>query len=159
MWTLERCVSCTSWDSVLFSSWQIFLRRRGRVFCSSENQQTTWKWCQVQQMETAPIVSHRNKGLGLVLLNVLLLFRQWSPINKLNYYLDWTFILNFAGDRDKDQILPYFKDQPNPLSSLLKWIIYFKSRRWGFQMLIRLTNHERILFRHLIIFLLGMISR
>ena len=65
----------------------------------------------------------------------------------------------FAGDRDEDPILPYFKDQPNPLSSLLKWIIYFKSRRWGFQMLIRLTNHERLFFRHLIIFLVGMILR
>ena len=129
-----RDVSCTSWDPVLFiSSLRTLLRARRDILCSADVKIMANGNCSYCKS-----IRFRNHNLA----NISLFTRN-----------------KFAGDRDEDPILPYFKDQPNPLSSLLKWVIYFKSRRWGFQMLIRLTNHERIFFRHLIIFFVGMILR
>ena len=56
-------------------------------------------------------------------------------------------------------MIPFFKPELKPLSSLLTWISYLKSRRWGAQMLVRLSNNERIFFRQIIFFLVGMIIR
>ena len=43
------------------------------------------------------------------------------------------------------------------LQLLKDWFLYFKSRRWGLQMLIRLTIREKVFLRHFIVFCLGLI--
>ena len=40
---------------------------------------------------------------------------------------------------------------------LADWLRYFKTRRWGLQMLIRMTLSEKVFFRHLIAFCVGLI--
>ena len=37
------------------------------------------------------------------------------------------------------------------------WLQYFQTRRWGLQMLIRMTFSEKVFFRHLIVFCVGLI--
>ena len=37
------------------------------------------------------------------------------------------------------------------------WLHYFQARKWGLQMLIRMTFSEKVFFRHLILFFTGLI--
>ena len=41
---------------------------------------------------------------------------------------------------------------------LVLTVNYLKSRRWGLQMLIRLTNQEKLVLRHFIVFCIGALS-
>jgi len=44
------------------------------------------------------------------------------------------------------------------MRTILKyWLQYFQTRRWGLQMLIRMTFSEKVFFRHLIVFCVGLI--
>ena len=50
-----------------------------------------------------------------------------------------------------------FLPKPRILRLIKCWFLYLKSRRWGLQMLIRLTLREKVILRHFIVFCIGLI--
>ena len=49
------------------------------------------------------------------------------------------------------------RDRETDIRTILKsWLQYLQTRRWGLQMMIRMTFSEKIFFRHLIVFCVGL---
>ena len=51
-----------------------------------------------------------------------------------------------------------YERETNLRTILKHWLQYFQARKWGLQMLIRMTFSEKVFFRHLIVFCLGLIT-
>ena len=50
-----------------------------------------------------------------------------------------------------------YERETNLRTILNGWLQYFQARKWGLQMLIRMTFSEKVFFRHLILFSTGLI--